>query len=384
MARGLTQLALALLLALAAHMALLWFMGQQWQALRSVITPQTDPLFTRQITQQGNAVNTVANKEEKKPSPQSNRLSLAAKNIAKKVAQPQLVPTTSTQLTASLPALSTTTDSVAVTTPSLASATAVATQEDDQFTAINDDFKTLSLQGQWPSDTRLTYQLGGYFRGPLHGDAQVQWTRPTNSETATLSAATPSDRYQVRIGISVGLIKAQFTSQGRVRVHGLEPEAYEEVLANGKLRSVSLTEQSVRLMDGRSLSKPVITAQTNNMDQTMLTVQDTASQFVDLGHRFSSGRARLVQGEQVRVWLARPAGLDEWIYDVGPAETIDLPTLGAVQAYHLKPRPLPNARGTIEAQMWIAPSLQYLPVRIKITLNSETHVDLLVKTIEQR
>jgi hypothetical protein len=34
--------------------------------------------------------------------------------------------------------------------------------------------------------------------------------------------------------------------------------------------------------------------------------------------------------------------------------------------------------------MWIAPSLQYLPVRVKVNLNSETHIDLLVKTIEQR
>jgi hypothetical protein len=165
------------------------------------------------------------------------------------------------------------------------------------------------------------------------------------------------------------------TSQGRVRATGLQPQVYEEQLPARGPRSVKLDAQDVLLTDGRRIPRP---------EQDQSAVQDTASQFVELGHRFSTGRAVLKPGETISVWLARPGGLNEWIYDIGPAETIYLPILGAVQAHHLKPRPLVTARGTITAEMWIAPGLQHLPVRIKITLNKEAHLDLLVQKIEQR
>jgi hypothetical protein len=241
-----------------------------------------------------------------------------------------------------------------------------------------DPAASLAQQGAWPSDTRLTYQLGGYFRGELHGDAQVQWTRPPAASAAGATSIA-SDRYQVRVAISVGPFDALLTSQGRIRATGLQPDVYEEKLPNGSRRTVTLDAQDVILNDGKRLPKPQPLA-----PSPYIAVQDTASQFVDLGQRFSTGRARLVPGEVISVWLARPGGLDEWSYDVGQVETIYLPSLGAVQAYPLIPRPIANKRGTITAQMWVAPSLQYLPVRIKITLNSETHVDLLVKKIEQR
>jgi hypothetical protein len=382
MASWLSRLGLALLLAVAAHMLVLWMLGQQLQAIGSVIAPQVDPLFTRQITQQGSAEpKPSAASEEKRVPPQSNTSVSATKNIVNadlkpKAASSEPLGNTPTVPLASVPELAITSTAAPSATASSASQPTVTVRMADSASA--DASAALASQGQWPSDTRLSYQLGGYFRGELHGNAQVQWTRPMATGSASVSAATqalPSDRYQVRIDIQVALAKVQMVSQGRVSTLGLQPEAYEELLPSGARRSVSLTAQEVKLMDGRLLPKP---------PNTLEAVQDTASQFVDLGHRFTTGQARLVQGEVVRVWLARPAGLDEWIYDVGPAETIYLPTLGAVQAYHLNPRPLAKARGTIVAQIWIAPSLQNLPVRIKITLNSETHVDLLVNKIEQR
>ena len=249
------------------------------------------------------------------------------------------------------------------------SATLASPAADASSSAAPASSAALALQGQWPADTRLSYQVGGYFRGDLHGDAQVQWTRPPAPD------AQPNDRYQVRIDISLGLAKAQLTSQGLVRATGLQPQVYEEQLPTRGPRSVKLDARDVLLTDGRRIPRPA---------EDLSVVQDTASQFVDLGYRFSTGRAVLKEGEAITVWLARPGGLDEWVYDIGPAEIIYLPLMGAVQAHHLKPRPLAAARGTITAEMWIAPSLQHLPVRIKITLNKEAHLDLLVRKIEQR
>ncbi len=54
----------------------------------------------------------------------------------------------------------------------------------------------------WPLDTRLSYRLGGYYQGELHGSARVQWQRDKSS-------------YQVRLSVSAaGMTLATLTSQG--------------------------------------------------------------------------------------------------------------------------------------------------------------------------
>ena len=46
--------------------------------------------------------------------------------------------------------------------------------------------------------------------------------------------------------------------------------------------------------------------------------------------------------------------------------------------------PLANPRGNITVEMWLAPSLQYLPAKIRIVMGDEAWLDLMVDHIEQR
>lgn len=217
----------------------------------------------------------------------------------------------------------------------------------------------LASLDSWPTDTRLTYQLGGEWRsGPLFGHADVQWQRE-------------GDKYQVRLDVKIRVFGTQvLTSQGEVTPGGLLPRAYEE-LRPGKRRAAQFGEQVLVLENGKTAPRPP-------------GVQDTASQFVELSHRFATGRDKLEVGRSVEVWLARPGGLDLWTYDIVERETLRTPRMGAVEAFHLKPREIPNPRGNITAEMWFAPSLQYLPVRIKVIMGGEAYLDLLVDQIEQR
>lgn len=209
----------------------------------------------------------------------------------------------------------------------------------------------------WPTDTRLRYRLGGNYRGELHGNAQVLWQRE-------------GTRYQAVIQLDVGfLLSSRFSSQGEITEAGLRPEVYEEQIRK-KRRGVRLGED-VRLDNGNRVPRPQ-------------DVQDAASQFVELGHRFATGQVRLEPGGQINFWLARPGGVDEWTYDVVGEDTVYLPRLGPVQAVHLKPRPLARPRGPIMAEIWFAPSLQYLPIRILLTSGPDTYVDLMVETVEQK
>ena len=210
---------------------------------------------------------------------------------------------------------------------------------------------------QWPADTRLTYRLGGNYRGELHGSAQVLWQRE-------------GTRYQASVQIDLGLLLSmRLTSQGEITEQGLAPEVYEEQVRQRR-RGVRIGED-VRLNNGERVPRPQ-------------DVQDTASQFVEMGHRFATDPAALQAGSEIRLWLARPGGVDQWTYDVVGEDTLHLPRLGAVPAYHLKPRPLDKPRGPISAEIWIAPTLQYLPVRIRLTQGPDTYMDLMVETIEQQ
>jgi hypothetical protein len=210
----------------------------------------------------------------------------------------------------------------------------------------------------WPVDTRLNYRLAGHYRGELHGSARVQWQREGN-------------RYQTRVDIDINLLASLvLTSQGEVTMQGLLPRAYEELRRSGP-RGVRLGDETITIANGRRLPRPE-------------GVQDTASQFVELSHRFAAGLETLEVGRSVSFWMARPGGLDHWTYDIVDREILYTPELGAVEAFHLKPRTIVNPRGNITAEMWFAPSLQYLPVRIRVSMGDATYVDLMVDKIEQR
>lgn len=205
----------------------------------------------------------------------------------------------------------------------------------------------------WPADTRLTYLLTGYYRGEVSGDARVQWQRQQN-------------RYQVRVAM-LGL--ASMTSQGEVTPTGLIPQAYQEELF-GFVRRVAFEGGQVKFNDG-------------DLRQAPEAVQDTASQLVELSHRFSTGREVLKVGAEVKIWLARPRGMDEWTYDVTGEEMLKTPLYGTVQTFRLQPRPIARPRGPIKAEIWFAPSLQYLPVRVRISGSKDSFLDLMVERIDQ-
>ena len=212
---------------------------------------------------------------------------------------------------------------------------------------------------RWPRDSRITYALTGLYRGgPLYGGAEVQWQRQ-------------GALYQVRLTIDVSLAgKRILTSQGTVTPDGLTPRVYEETW-RGRQRAARLEDGQMQLENGTSLPAPP-------------EVQDTASQFVELGHRFATGREMLAVGRSIDVWLARPGGLELWTYDVAEQERLRTPHHGEVDAFRLKPRPITQPRGNVSAEIWFAPTLQYLPVRIRVSTGPDAFVDLMVDTIEQR
>jgi hypothetical protein len=72
--------------------------------------------------------------------------------------------------------------------------------------------------------------------------------------------------------------------------------------------------------------------------------------------------------------------VQRWTYDVIGNEILYTP-MGALETVHVKPRREAQAGTDLTAELWIAPSLQYLPVRIVVRQDAGNHVDLLLERL---
>ena len=205
----------------------------------------------------------------------------------------------------------------------------------------------------WPPSTRLTYILRGNYRGPVEGTATVEWLRQ-------------GTRYQVHLETSAGgILSRHITSDGELTAQGLAPRRFDgeqSVLFRAARRwQLRFGPELVVLPDGREVP-------------TLPGVQDEASQFVQLTWLFTTQPDRLQVGKSVEMPLAISRRVDRWIYDIVGEETLNFP-FGAVPTFHIKPRREAQG-GDLTAEIWIAPTLQYLPVRILIRDNKDNSVDL--------
>lgn len=206
----------------------------------------------------------------------------------------------------------------------------------------------------WPPSTRLSYTLSGYYRGPIEGGrAQVEWLR---------SGA----RYQVRMESSVGpMFSRQAHSDGELTERGLVPRRFDgeqkQILRAPRRWTQQFGNERITLPDGREI-------------EAVAGVQDEASQYVQLTWLFTTQPQLLQVGKTIELPLVLSRRFYRWTYEVAEQQTLSLP-FGAVPTYHLKSRRQAE-KGDLTAEMWFAPTLQYLPVRILLRQDESTFIEL--------
>ncbi len=210
----------------------------------------------------------------------------------------------------------------------------------------------------WPKATRVSYKMQGFFRGPIYGQASVEWLRE-------------GLRYQVFVEASVGPSFAplgawRLSSEGDIRPEGLYPRRYENfnrlLTKSSPVQGLLLDDDQVTLSNGAKLPR------TPDM-------QDPASQFIQLAYRFMLNPKLLMPGNTVympMVWLKKSEVI---AYDVLNEEVLHTP-LGDVPTYHVRPRRMDGDNNDMSAEIWFAPGLQYLPVRILTRANAKTYMDM--------
>ncbi|MBP6776877.1 MAG: DUF3108 domain-containing protein [Piscinibacter sp.] len=208
----------------------------------------------------------------------------------------------------------------------------------------------------WPVSTRLTYVLTGNYRGELNGDAQVEWVRV-------------GTQYQVHIDITLGpIISRRMSSQGELVGDRLRPSRYDE-----ETRVLMRAPRRVTILFG---ADEVVLATGERRERTP-DVQDSASQFIQLAAMFTTRPELLQAGTTLDMPLALRNRIGTWTYDVLGAEDIRTP-FGPVATYHLKPRNVISRGNELSAEIWFAPQLRYLPVRIRVQQDEYTFIDLVI------
>lgn len=216
----------------------------------------------------------------------------------------------------------------------------------------------------WPPSARVSYTLHGNYRGEVRGSAQVEWLRV-------------AERYQVHIDVLIGpsfapLVTRRMSSDGLITPDGLAPRHYHEetrVAFRTRRAQVRFGPDWITLNNGREVPAPP-------------GVQDTASQFVQLTQRLTLNPELLKPGTAIEFPLALPRRQDRWFYDVVGSDDLETP-FGRVEAYHLRPRRETKRRDELVADVWFAPRLLYLPVRIVIRQDEENYVDLMISKLPE-
>lgn len=203
-----------------------------------------------------------------------------------------------------------------------------------------------------PASIGLAYQLE-INSFPLPARAELRWRHDGAQYEASLSL--------------LSLISIVRTSKGAITAQGLEPLRYgEKMTARG--------ETAVHFQRDKGL-----VSFSNNKPSVALVagMQDEVSAFFQLAAQLGGDPRRFTLGTEIPLQTVDSRALRSIAFVVGPVQTLELPggRMQTLYLSHSEPPAFEGSRGS-KGEVWAAPALDYLPVRIRITEPSGTTYDL--------
>ncbi|MDP2817500.1 MAG: DUF3108 domain-containing protein [Polaromonas sp.] len=208
-----------------------------------------------------------------------------------------------------------------------------------------------------PGSMRLKYSMTGRSRNmDYHAAAQLDWLQD-------------GEAYQASMVVSAfGLGERSMASRGHITGDGLAPTRFLD-----KSRS----ERAAHFQP----DKGKITFSANTPDVPWQPgAQDRASVFVQLASLLAGDPAKYPVGSSVSLYTVGPTGADTWTFVVEAEEKLNLPA-GEFGTVKLTRKPQRDYDQAVEA--WLAPSLAWLPARIRITQHNGDFVDQQLRVAEK-
>lgn len=204
-----------------------------------------------------------------------------------------------------------------------------------------------------PEPATLQFDAKGQVKGLQYSaGAELQWQHDGH-------------HYRARQSIRMFLLgeRAQ-TSEGLLTPEGLQPQRFTDQGRKTQTATFDLAEGKARFGDG-----------TPEADIAG-GMQDRLSVFLQLAALMAAAPGRYPAGTVIELTAASARHADRWRFQVGPAETLELP-LGGMDTVRLDK--LPGKGSDQQGAVWLAPTLGYLPVRIRLTQGQGDYVDLRLK-----
>ena len=198
-----------------------------------------------------------------------------------------------------------------------------------------------------PRSARLKYEVKGN-KFPYSLDAEMLWRQDGES-------------YDAKLVFSAGFLTVLVqTSRGQIGPEGLAPLRYSD-----KKRS-EVAAHFVR-------EKGKVTFSANTPDAPLLAgAQDRLSILMQLAAMIAGDQGQFPQATTIALQTIGPRDADTWLFTVGSEETLELP--GGEQVA-LKLVRNPRQEFDQKVELWLAPALGYLPVRLRITESNGDFLD---------
>ena len=202
----------------------------------------------------------------------------------------------------------------------------------------------------------LRFQVHGFVKGmEYHAQAQLQWH-------------TDGQRYQAQQKISAFLLGSlEQKSEGTVTSQGFVPERFEDRRLT-KTRSVHFDwpAQQARFEPARPHAAIGDGA------------QDRLSVFLQMAAMLQSMPPLRAPGTRIEVPTLGSRSLQMWVFEVQEAAQIALP---AGDMATLRLQRLPKSGDQEKTQLWLAPELGFVPVRIHMQEANGDAMELLLKRV---
>ena len=192
-----------------------------------------------------------------------------------------------------------------------------------------------------PPSVRMTYQV------------QLQIKGFSQSATAEMRWALEGDSYSARLEVRHWLAGARIqTSTGQMTRQGLAPTRFSDKVRN-EVAAHFERDKALVTFSANTPSAPLLPG-----------MQDRLSVFMQLASLLAGASPPLPTGTSLLLPVAGPRAADVWRMTVEGNESLTLPggTLSAVKLMRL-----PQKEYDQKLELWLAPSMGFLPVRIRLT-----------------
>lgn len=207
-----------------------------------------------------------------------------------------------------------------------------------------------------PGSVRLKYTLTGESKQQTyHAFGELLWLQDGST-------------YDARLEYSAFLIGSRVrTSSGKLTERGLEPQRFSDKWRRRDLAAHFERDKGQVSFSANTPSTPLLND-----------AQDQLSVLLQLSSMVAGDPTRYTPGTNITVPVVGPRDADVWTFTLQGEELLYLP-YDNLKTLKLVRNPRREFDQTVEA--WLAPSLSYMPVRVRITQRNGDFVDQQLRTV---